>query len=93
MVRPSQSGWGVDDSDAAFLLGGYDKGVLVEGVARAMKKAAASSSSLPSSSESPRGGRGNREDAAPKGAVSRDGGGERGEEVPSRSNGCGRAPF
>ena len=91
MVRPSQSGWGVDDGNAAFLWGGYDKGVFVEGFTRAVKKAA--SSSLPPSSESPPGGRGNREAAAPEGAVSRDGGGERGEEVPCRGVGCGCAPF
>ena len=58
MAHPSKSGWGVDDGDAAFLLGGYDKCVVDEGVARAAKKAG--SSSLSPLSESPPGGRGAR---------------------------------
>ncbi len=81
MVRPSQSGWGVDDGDAAFLSGGYDKDVLVEGVARAVKKVALLTS--PPLSESPPGGRGNREAAAPEGAVSRGGGGRGGRRSPT----------
>ena len=44
-------------------------------------------------SESPPGGCGNREAVAPEGAVSRNEGRERGEEVPCRGDGCGRAPF
>ena len=81
MVRPSQSGWVVDNGNVAFLSGGYDKGVVIEGVVRAVKKAALSSS--PPSSESPPGGRGNREAAAPEGAVSRDGGGRGGRRSPA----------
>ena len=91
MVRPSQLGWGVEDGDVTFLSGGYDEVVVVEGVARAVKKAASSSS--PPTSESPPGGCGNREAVAPEGAVSRNRGRERGEEVPCRGDGCGRAPF
>ena len=58
VARPSKSGWGIDNGDAAFLLGVYDKVAVVEGVARAAKKAASLSS--PPSSESPPGGRGAR---------------------------------
>jgi hypothetical protein len=47
VARPSKSGWGVDGGDVAFHPGGYDKGVVVKGVARAAKKASLSSS-LPS---------------------------------------------
>ena len=65
----------------SFLSGGYDKGVVVEGVARAVKKAASSSS--PPSSESPPEGRGNREAVAPEGAISRDGGGRGGRRSPA----------
>ena len=56
MARPSKSGWGVDDGDAAFLSGGYCKGVVVKAVARAANK----SGSLSSPSELPPGGRGAR---------------------------------
>jgi len=57
VVRPSKSGWGVDDGNVAFLLGGYYKGVVVKGVARAVKK---SGSSSPPLSETLPGGRGAR---------------------------------
>ena len=49
VARPSKLGWGIDDGNTAFLSGGYDKGIVVEGVARAAKKASSSSSSSPSS--------------------------------------------
>jgi hypothetical protein len=42
---------GVDNGDAAFLSGGGDKGIVIEGVVRAAKKAGSLSSSQ--SSESP----------------------------------------
>ena len=43
------SRWGVDEGEAAFLSGGYDKGVVLGGVARAAKKSGSSlSSPLPS---------------------------------------------
>ena len=52
VARPSKSGWGVDNGDVVLHSGGYDKGVVAEGVARAAKKALSSSSSLSESRES-----------------------------------------
>jgi hypothetical protein len=34
VAHPSKSGWGVDDGDAAFLSGGCDKCVVLEGACR-----------------------------------------------------------
>jgi hypothetical protein len=84
VVRPSKSGWGVDDGNVAFLSRGYDKGVVVKGVARAAKKA--SSSLLSPSSESPPGGRGAREAVAPggRGLEGRRGGEGGGGPLPRR---------
>ena len=98
VARSSKSGWGVDDGDVAFRLGGYEKGVVVKGVARAAKKASSSSLS-PSELRESRGPQRRRrrchcrcqnrrrEAAAPggRGLEGRRGEAEeRGEEVPRR---------